>query len=387
MIVRRSCKIYFRKWLTRKKCEEVKEILQEFARVQYYFAQAYEDQVPDKTKFTFLHKEYIKEIKDALSSPLSARLIKQAIADAYGQIQSAKSNMPRRNGVYYRPTFSAKRALLTSCSAVLEKSNNIKSFDMVLKLFCLRDDKGRGYHINIPLKKHRVYNYWDLFTKNSGGRRASSMFVTSEYVQIFWEFEVDSKKEQGNMIGVDFGLNTLLTTSEGAFIGTDMRHLIDKLRRKKQYSKAYYRCKNEIKYYLDTCLKSINYDRLRLLVVEDLRGINFNVRERLTKNIRSVLYNVSTWHINQRIRQHCELNRVSYRRVPPAYTSQRCFHCGHIEKANRVSRDLFICQKCGHTDNADINASKNILHRFVTGKYGSCYQQDYLELLTTGLTG
>ena len=30
--------------------------------------------------------------------------------------------------------------------------------------------------------------------------------------------------------------------------------------------------------------------------------------------------------------------------------------------------------KCYHTDNADINAALNILARFVTGKYGSCYK-------------
>jgi len=30
--------------------------------------------------------------------------------------------------------------------------------------------------------------------------------------------------------------------------------------------------------------------------------------------------------------------------------------------------------KCYHTDNADINAALNILARFITGKYGSCYK-------------
>ena len=46
--------------------------------------------------------------------------------------------------------------------------------------------------------------------------------------------------------------------------------------------------------------------------------------------------------------------------VDPAYTSQTCHVCHHVEKANRVTTDKFICQKCGHTDHADINAGKNI---------------------------
>lgn len=47
--------------------------------------------------------------------------------------------------------------------------------------------------------------------------------------------------------------------------------------------------------------------------------------------------------------------------VNPAYTSQRCSHCGHTEKANRPKQDTFRCQSCGHTEHADINAARNIL--------------------------
>jgi putative transposase len=47
--------------------------------------------------------------------------------------------------------------------------------------------------------------------------------------------------------------------------------------------------------------------------------------------------------------------------VNPAYTSQRCNHCGHTEAANRLKQDTFRCQSCGHTEHADINAARNIL--------------------------
>jgi putative transposase len=47
--------------------------------------------------------------------------------------------------------------------------------------------------------------------------------------------------------------------------------------------------------------------------------------------------------------------------VNPAYTSQRCHHCGHTEAANRPTQDTFRCQSCGHTEHADINAARNIL--------------------------
>jgi IS605 OrfB family transposase len=46
--------------------------------------------------------------------------------------------------------------------------------------------------------------------------------------------------------------------------------------------------------------------------------------------------------------------------VNPAYTSQTCSVCGCINKENRVSQSRFVCQDCGYTDNADVNAAKNI---------------------------
>ncbi len=44
-------------------------------------------------------------------------------------------------------------------------------------------------------------------------------------------------------------------------------------------------------------------------------------------------------------------------------TSNRCNCCGHIDKANRLTQETFLCVKCNHSDNADLNASKNIIDK------------------------
>ena len=49
--------------------------------------------------------------------------------------------------------------------------------------------------------------------------------------------------------------------------------------------------------------------------------------------------------------------------TPAAYTSQTCNVCGYIDKSNRPNQHTFRCKNCGHTDNADFNASKNIRDR------------------------
>lgn len=50
-------------------------------------------------------------------------------------------------------------------------------------------------------------------------------------------------------------------------------------------------------------------------------------------------------------------------KVPAQYTSQMCSRCGCVDKRNRRTQDTFKCIACGYTDNADVNAAKNILAR------------------------
>ena len=47
--------------------------------------------------------------------------------------------------------------------------------------------------------------------------------------------------------------------------------------------------------------------------------------------------------------------------VNPAYTSQTCAECGVIDATSRLSQSEFRCVACGHADNADVNAARNIL--------------------------
>ena len=47
-------------------------------------------------------------------------------------------------------------------------------------------------------------------------------------------------------------------------------------------------------------------------------------------------------------------------KVPPQYTSQKCSVCGHVSENSRKSQALFVCERCGHSANADLNAAENI---------------------------
>lgn len=47
--------------------------------------------------------------------------------------------------------------------------------------------------------------------------------------------------------------------------------------------------------------------------------------------------------------------------VNPAYSSRTCCVCGHESADNRKSQAQFRCVACGHAENADVHAAKNIL--------------------------
>ena len=47
-------------------------------------------------------------------------------------------------------------------------------------------------------------------------------------------------------------------------------------------------------------------------------------------------------------------------KISPAFTSQRCSACGHVDAKSRESQARFACTACGFTCNADVNAARNI---------------------------
>jgi transposase len=47
-------------------------------------------------------------------------------------------------------------------------------------------------------------------------------------------------------------------------------------------------------------------------------------------------------------------------KVSPAFSSQRCSACGHVDAKSRESQARFVCTACSFACNADVNAARNI---------------------------
>ena len=70
------------------------------------------------------------------------------------------------------------------------------------------------------------------------------------------------------------------------------------------------------------------------------------------------LLNLSS--LNKIVKGICKKLGVRLTLIPSHYTSQWCFHCGHIDRANRPNQETFSCVCCGRTANADFHSSQAI---------------------------
>lgn len=84
-------------------------------------------------------------------------------------------------------------------------------------------------------------------------------------------------------------------------------------------------------------------------MVKQKAGLNREILNAAPHMTRSMLEYKAEWYGS-----HVEA-------VDPKHTSQACAECGVVDKENRKKQAEFKCVSCGHEDNADINAAKNIL--------------------------
>jgi IS605 OrfB family transposase len=97
------------------------------------------------------------------------------------------------------------------------------------------------------------------------------------------------------------------------------------------------------------------------IALEDLTGIRNRVR--LRKDQRQPLHSWGFHQLASFVEYKARLAGVPLMYVDPAYTSQRCSHCHHVDRKNRATQAQFACRACGVMMHADHNASRNIARK------------------------
>jgi len=346
------------KFATSKKLLELRRLLQEYGYVVNCFIDCF-----------WRKKELDKSLllKDIVDIPkndtwLSARLRKVAAREAIDMINSVRERWKDKPEKINKPIHKGKRM---NCSCTIAELNDFDGhFDAFLKIRSV----GEKLKLDIPIKKHKLFNKW-----NEKGKRLNSYIITEEYVQFVFEVDTGPKKETGKTIGVDTGIKCLATTDNGQRIGEKIEEIIEKINRCKHGSLRQKQLRNYLRHYINGTAKEVfkKNPNLCRVIVERLSNMNFKskTKRKFGKGLRKTIGSWNYRYWLSRLERNCEENCVRFTSVNPSYTSQTCNQCGHSDRANRSEQSVFKCVKCGHADHADVNAAKNILDRGVSLVY------------------
>jgi putative transposase len=178
-------------------------------------------------------------------------------------------------------------------------------------------------------------------------------------------------------IGVDLGLLSLVTTSDGDQVPHPhflrkserrLKHLQRIISHKKKGSKNRFKVRQRVasqhskvrRQRLDFNQK-ISTELVRrhsFIAFEDLRVKNMVRNHKLAKSIQD-----AGWDQLVRLTEYKALKAGSrVVKVDPGYTSQECYHCGAI---NKISLDVreFVCVGCDRALQRDVNAAQVVLKR------------------------
>ena len=346
--IRRTSRIYLRD-ANRSKVEELKNFLKIYQNVvNYYIVRFWSSEDIDENLAT---KEITKSAKERFE--ITARLSQCAAKQAKEIVRSQNEKSKRKRRM---PRFTNKTANLDGRFVKIEPFNG--SFDMCLKF-------GSGVpKVIIPfnLTKHTNKFIDDGREMSNSIRLGYSPKKDGLFVDLIFEKERPPVKEEGKVIGIDRGFNIMLVTSDGQFIGEELKETIK--RGGKRRKSWHHFIETEAYRYL----KGLNLDNIRLISLENLKNVKRGKRGKFSRKMNRLL---SFWiysKVGERLKQICEEKGICISLKNPWKTSQRCAVCGNIDRRNRRG-ERFLCLSCGHEANADYNASKNLEALGLAGVY------------------
>ena len=200
--------------------------------------------------------------------------------------------------------------------------------------------------------------------------------------------DIPFKKEEGfvkgRTLGVDLGVKypAYVCLNDDTYKREHIGEALELIKQRKQYQERRRRTQQQLKNVkggkgrykklknlnrLSECERNFakTYNHMiskRIVDFAKKHKCEFINMENLTKEgfSDSILRNWSYYELQSMVEYKADRIGIKVRYVNPAYTSQTCSRCGHIDKENRQTQEKFICTKCGFELNADHNASINI---------------------------
>jgi IS605 OrfB family transposase len=278
---------------------------------------------------------------------LGGRLVCDASKKAWQIVKLAKKTKQEN-----MPVFKGSEIDLNSASFRFINPET-KEFDFWIKVTCLN----KSHRIPIPCKKIGVLNK-ALETGKLKNSAKIIKYKSNYYLKVFVEF-IETVKENINKIGIDVGLSNTVVTSDGGFLGEDLKDLRIRAKwRKYNFTSAFKQGLNRV------TKEIINFYPNTDFILEDLYFKGKNKRGRIFRRRNN---NWAYKHLGKMLEQHGKTEGFKVIYVNPIYTSQTCPKCDCVNKLNRVG-DKFNCKSCGYENHSDIVGAINILER-VNGEH------------------
>ena len=192
-----------------------------------------------------------------------------------------------------------------------------------------------------------------------------------------------------NVVAIDLGLNNIITAtfSDGTSIIISGREL-------KAIRRYWQKVRTKVKppsvtkrkpsrRYLQICRKEARQIRHRLHIISkkfvklceekgvthivfgDLSCIRGNID--YSKRLNQQLHNWNFSMLINFITYKASRVSIAVELISERYTSQTCCVCGIVDKSNRKTRGLYVCD-CGNRINADRNGANNILQKYLRNR-------------------
>ena len=213
---------------------------------------------------------------------------------------------------------------------------------------------------------HTIYKFGTAKLVNKHGK----YFL---HIPVTYGVEASDISDIRNVVGIDRGINFVVATYDSkhksGFVSgkaikqkranysklrkeLQMRQTPSARRRMKAIGSRENRWMQDVNHQVSKALVK-NNPKHTLFVLEDLSGIR-NATERVRTKDRYVSVSWSFYDLEQKLIYKAKQNQSTVIKVNPAYTSQCCPACGHIEKANRNKEiHLFRCKNCDYKSNDD----------------------------------
>jgi len=313
-----------------------------------------------------------KNVTSKINTRLSARMIQCAGKQASGIVRGTQKKQKQRmfmidklksegnahgaqklqkvydNSKISKPNIQQICPELDSRFIKIDLENNT-SFDGWLTFASI----GNNLKLNIPFKKTKHFNKLLQNGKLKGGIRLSKKQVT-----FMFEIPDVEKRTTGSTLGVDVGQTTTVSCSNGQVSkanahGHDLVSITDQLSSCAKGSNGFKRAQTHRTNYINWSINQLNFDSIKILKIEKLHQM------RKGKRVSRKLSHWTYTAIFDKLLSKCEEQGVLVQKISPSYTSQRCSDCGWTDRSNRNGK-IFICTKCSHKQDADLNAAINI---------------------------